>query len=421
MTTTFVVKNASVLNERGEFDEGLDVLVRDGVIADVGRNVDADVDNAAVVDAAGQWLMPGVFDCHAHPAMWSRDELELLRTPVTEWTLAAAASLERTLNAGVTFVRDAGGADAGLRAAIEKEYTPGPTLQISISLLTQTGGQMDGFLPGPGLELPTGYLLPDFPGRPAYRADGADEMRRAVRGILRAGADWIKVCAGSGAHLEGQDWNATEYTHEEIAVAVQEAARAGKRVMADSKTPASIEMCVRAGVASIEHGLFLDEQRAKLMAEHGVWLVPTNYVYRDFLEKVGAGQVGPKVAAAVHEMVARSSELIPIALEYGLKIALGSDSFGRHMHGNNLRELCFLHEAGMRIEDVLLTATRRGAELCGVADRYGRIAPGFTFDALLLTADPSDPQVFCDPLTVGAVYKAGRAQRALDRLQPVRA
>ena len=417
MTTFFVVKGASVFNDQGEFEDGLDVAVRDGTITEVGANISPTADDA-IIDASGNWLMPGVFDCHAHPAMWSRDTLELLRTPITEWSVAAASSLSRTLQAGVTFVRDAGGTDAGLKAAIAKGYSAGPTLQISISILSQTGGQMDGFLAGPGIELPISYVLPDYPGRPPYRVDGRDEMRRAVRELLRAGADWIKVCAGSGAHLEGQDWNATELSYEEIEVAVQEAARAGKRVMADAKTPASIEMCVRAGVASIEHGVFLDEERAQMMADQGVWLVPTNYIYRDFLEQVEAGEVGPQVSAAVRDMVARGRDLIPIALAHGVKIALGSDAFGRHMHGNNLRELTYLHDAGMAPEDVLLTATRRGAELCGVDDRYGRIAPGYVFDAILLSNDPSNPAVFSNPASISAVFKRGQAQRSSLEREP---
>jgi imidazolonepropionase-like amidohydrolase len=417
VTTSFVVKGANVLNDRGEFDEGVDVSVRDGTITQVGAEL-ATADTDAVIEASGMWLMPGVFDCHAHPSMWSRDPMELLRTPITEWSVAAASSLTRTLEGGVTFVRDAGGTDAGLRAAIAKGYTAGPTLQISISILSQTGGQMDGFLPGPGIELPINYVVPDYPGRPPYRVDGRDEMRRAVRQVLRAGADWIKVCAGSGAHLEGQDWNATELSYEEIEVAVQEAARAGKRVMADAKTPASIEMCVRAGVASIEHGVFLDEERAQLMADQGVWLVPTNYIYRDFLDQVDAGKFGPQVSAAVRDMVARGRDLIPIALTHGVKIALGSDAFGSHMHGNNLRELTYLHDAGMALEDVLLTATRRGAELCGVDDIYGRVAAGYVFDAILFRGDPSDPAVFSDPTAVGAVFQRGQVQRSSLELEP---
>jgi imidazolonepropionase-like amidohydrolase len=155
------------------------------------------------------------------------------------------------------------------------------------------------------------------------------------------------------------------------------------------------------------------------MAERGVWLVPTHYVYRDFVEKVEAGTYGPKVSAAVRDMVERSRDLLPIALEHGVRIALGSDAFGSWMHGNNLRELHYLHEAGMPVAEVLLTATRHGAELCGVDDSYGRIAPGFVFDAILVDSDPSDPAVFLDREVVKAVFKGGELETCtLPQLQP---
>lgn len=389
----------------GGFAGPLDIAVADGVVEEVGAALPTG--DRPSFDASRLWVLPGVIDCHAHPAMWSRDQLELMRTPITEWTLRAADSLERTLLGGVTFLRDAGGADAGLRAGITSGLVRGPGLQVSIVLLSQTGGQMDGFLAGPGLEVPTGYLLPDYPGRPPWRADGVDEMRRAVRTILRAGADWIKVCAGTGAHLEGQDWNGVEYTQEELEVAVQEAARVGKRVMADAKTPASIEMCVRAGVRSIEHGLFLDEETAALMAANDVWLVPTHAVYRDLLEKSDRGTVGPQVAAAVREMTERSRDLVKIALAAGVRVALGSDAFGAEMNGLNLRELLYLREAGMSPERVLVTATAHGAELCGVGHQRGRIAAGYAFDAIVLDSDPGDLSVFADPSCVRAVFKGG--------------
>ena len=402
--TTFLLHDAVVLDESGGWHGPADVLVRDGVVERVGPGLREE--QVPHVDASGLWVMPGVFDCHAHPAMGSRDELVLLRTPITEWALAAADALRRTLLGGVTFVRDAGGVDSGLRTAIRRGYCSGPELQLSIVLLSQTGGQMDGFLAGPGLELPMGYVVPDYPGRPTWRADGVDEVRKAVREVLRAGADWVKVCAGSGAHVEGQDWNGVEYTPEELAAAVEEAARRGKPVMADSKTPASIEMCVHAGVRSIEHGLFLDEERAALMAAKGVWLVPTHFVYRDLLEQIDRGGLGPQVAAAVLDMTSRSGDLVRIAKQHGVRIALGSDAYGAWMHGANLRELVYLHEAGLSVEETLLTATIHGAELCGVAGRYGRIAPGYVFDAVVLASDPSDLRVFAGP-GPAAVYKAG--------------
>jgi imidazolonepropionase-like amidohydrolase len=414
MNQSFILREVSILDESGGFTDPVDVYVDGGKIAKIGK--DQPVKETLSVDGVGLWLMPGVFDCHAHPAMWCRDPLEALRTPITEWTLAAAECLRRTLEGGVTFLRDAGGLDPGLRAGLARGYAPGPNLQIAISILSQTGGQMDGFLAGPGLEMPTGYLLPDYPGRPPYLADGADEVRRAVRAVLRMGADWVKLCAGSGPHVEGQDFDRVEYTHEEIQTAVIEARRVGKHVMADSKMPEAIEMCVRAGVKSIEHGVFLDEERAKLMASTGTWLVPTEYVYRDLSEKAKRGEFGPLTTEVINDFERRRRDLIRIAREGRVKIALGSDAFGLEMHGNNLRELLYLHEMGMPVDEVFLTATIRGAELCGVHDRYGRLAEGYVFDAIAFEEDPSDLRLFKHTDVVKMVFQGGQPRLPHERL-----
>jgi imidazolonepropionase-like amidohydrolase len=413
--TSFVLRQAHVLDERGSFGGPADIRVRDGVIEAVGSDVAAD--GLVSYDLAGSFVMPGVFDCHTHPAMTVRDHVTALQMPITEWALAAADGLRRTLEGGVTFVRDAGGVDPGLRAGIRKGYATGPSLQLSIVLLSQTGGQMDGYLAGPGLDAAIGYLIPDSPSRPPWLADGVEEVRKATRTILRAGADWIKICAGSGPHAEGQGFDRREYSYEEIEVAVVEAARQGKPVMADVKAPESIGDCVRAGVRSVEHGLFLDEERARMMAERDVWLVPTHYVYRDLLERGANGDQPAWIMDVMRDATERSRDLVRIARAAGVRIALGSDAFGNHMHGNNLRELVFLHEAGMPAEEVLLTATLRGAELCGVDDRYGRIVPGAIFDAIVLDEDPSDLRVFARPDVVRGVFQAGTARVVHERLR----
>ena len=415
MISSFVLRNAHVLDGAGGFSERTDVVVKDGRVLTIGRQAHAD--GAPSVDASELWLMPGVFDCHAHPAMWSREQHALLQTPITAWALAASSMLRTTLHGGVTYLRDAGGADLGLRMAIDRGDASGPRLQLSIVLLTQTGGQMDGFLRGPGIELPTTYLIPDYPGRPPYRVDGVDEMRRAVRAVLRAGADWIKLCAGSGPHLEGQDWNAVEFTTGEVAAAVEEARRAGRRVMCDSKTPESIEMCIRAGAHSIEHGLFLDEERAALMAAAGAWLVPTFSVYQDFARRADGGELTETTLRVVRDMQERSKDRLRIALEAGVPVAVGSDAFGQVMHGNNLAELWYMHEAGMPAPDVLLAATSGGAQLCGVSDTYGKIVPGYVFDAIVFDQDPSDLRVLKDREAVKAVFKGGMLQRAHPRFE----
>lgn len=400
-----LLRNANVLDETGGFTGPLDVLVEDGIITKVGSGLAGD--GAEPVDLEGLWLMPGVFDCHTHIGFSTLDMVELLNMSITEWTLEAARNLRNTLEGGVTYIRDAGAADAGIRNAVERGITLGPSMKVAVSIISQTGGQGDGFLPGPGLDMTIGNLVPDYPGRPRYLADGEDEMRKAARESLRAGADWVKVCVSGGALTPTGGADLSELTLEEVRVAVVEAARRGKRVMADAKGAEAIGMAVRAGVGSVEHGVFLDEERAALMAEKGCWLVPTHAVYRDLVRWGEEGKLPPDQARRAVEQVAKTKEFVQIARAAGVKIALGTDYITREQHGRNLDQITLLHEAGVPADEVLLIATIRGAELLGVDDRYGRIAEGYVFDAIVLDEDPSDPALFSEPGCATGVFKAG--------------
>ena len=189
--STFALHNVRVLEEDGGFSGETDVLVEGGVVAAVGAGLTARGD-APAYDLRGLWLMPGVFDCHVHIAASTMDERELLRTPVSYGVFETGQNLRRTLDAGVTHVRDAAGADAGVKRAVDEGLVPGPRLQLSIELLSQTGGHGDMYSERLGVE-------PD----PLFRGmlatvDGVDGMRVAVRRQLRAGADWIKLCTSGG-------------------------------------------------------------------------------------------------------------------------------------------------------------------------------------------------------------------------------
>ena len=401
----FVLRDVVALDERGGFDGPLDVHVRDGSIAAVGRGLPAP--GAAALDCSGLFLIPGVFDCHAHVSIGSIDMARLLEQPVTRWALEAAVNSRLTLEAGVTFVRDAAGADAGIRDAIADGVLPGPRLQISVVLIAQTGGHGDGFLRGPGLEMASQYIVPDYPGRPPMTADGVDSMRAAVRSTLRAGADWIKLATTGGVLSPHDDPYAAELTVEEIAAAVFEAGRKGKRVMAHAFGGEGLDNAVAAGVKSVEHGMFLTEAQAARMAEADCWLVPTLAVMEDVFALARAGKLPPESAAKALELEPKVGQAIAVAREAGVHFALGTDSFTRAAHGRNLREISLMHRAGLTAAEALLAATASGAELCGVADRYGRIATGYVFDAVLLDEDPSELAVFERPGSVTGVFKGG--------------
>lgn len=404
-TTSFVLRGATVLDEAGGFTGPLDVRVANGVVAAVGKDVPAD--GATSLDFSGLWLMPGVFDCHLHVALSSLSAGEALATPITMWTLEAARNARVTLEAGVTFVRDLGGADRGIRDAIASGFVLGPTLHVSVVLISQTGGHADGFLAGPGLEISSGYLMPDYPGKPPYIVDGPDSMRHAVRAVLRAGGDCVKLATTGGLVSDHDQPLVPEFTLEEIRVAVFEAARKGKHVAAHAYGGEGLSNAVLAGVRSIEHGGFLTEEQAAQMAEAGCWLVPTLSAMRDTLRWAETGQLTPPQCRKVLSFGLELGAAVRVAQEYGVRLASGTDYINREQHGNNLEEIALMHDAGLTVEEALLTATIRGAELCGVDERYGRIAPGYVFDAIVLEADPGDLSAFRSPGAVTGVFKSG--------------
>jgi imidazolonepropionase-like amidohydrolase len=416
--TAFVLREAHVLDASGGFSEPVDVAVAGGRVVAVGPDLAAD--GAPSIDFSGLFVMPGVFDCHVHVAYTSLDTMEMLRTPITRWTLQAARNLDRTLRAGVTFVRDAAGADAGMRDAIAAGDAVGPRLSLSVVALTETGGHFDGFLPGPGLEMAAEYTLPDYPARPPFRVDGVENVRRAVREVVRAGADWVKVCATGGIASDHDDADLPQFTFDELAVAVDEAARKGRGVMAHAFGGVGLDDAVAAGVTSIEHGIFLTEEQAAAMADRGTWLVPTLAILRDVLRWADEpGRMPERHVRKLRAVEPRMGDAVRIAREHGVKMALGTDFVVREQHGRNLEELVLMHEAGLTAEETLLAATINGAELCGVADTHGRIAPGYVFDALVLDEDPTKIALFGRGDAVRGVFKGGEPVVAHPRVAGV--
>jgi len=324
---------------------------------------------------------------------------------------------KRTVEAGVTFVRDAGITDAGVRDAVANGLIPGPALQVCVVALGATGGHGDGFLAGPGYECPVDYSLPDYPGRPPYLVDGPEEIRKAVRTVLRSGADWIKLLATGGVLSAGDGEFEPELTDEEIAVAIAEAARRRKPVMVHALGGTAIASAVTAGARSIEHGVFLTECDAALMAARGCALVPTLAIYNRLAEQARAGTLTGLRASRALEVGQHLGESVAIARAAGVTIALGSDFGHRSDHGSNLEEIALLHNAGLTLEEALLAATRTGAELCGVGHRLGRLEPGYEFDAVLLDSDPSDLQTYTSGTSVAGVFKRGVAVVRQPRLE----
>ncbi|WP_460443818.1 amidohydrolase family protein, partial [Amycolatopsis cihanbeyliensis] len=273
-----------------------EVLVEDERIRTIGEVLDAA--GAARVDCTGGLLVPGLIDCHAHIAFPQPGD-----APRSARLFEAAAVLRTLLGRGVTTVRDAWGADSGFRLALEQGWITGPDLLLSLRQLCTTGGIGDPWNPRTG----SVDALGD-PALPEPVFDGPDAARAAVRRMVRAGADWIKLGA-SGAMSEGDRVHDALVTAAEVHAVVDEAERQGGRpVMVHAHGARPAELAARAGVRSIEHGVWLDAAAVAAMAEHGCWYVPT-------LTPIGRQ---PEAAEAHRASVRR-------ALEAGVPIAAGSD------------------------------------------------------------------------------------------------
>jgi imidazolonepropionase-like amidohydrolase len=212
-----------------------------------------------------------------------------------------------------------------------------------------------------------------------------------------------------------------EFTREEIGVAVFEAARKGKSVVAHAIGGEGIDNAIDAGVRSIEHGQYLTEEHAAKMIASGCFFVPTLAIVHDLLRLAAAGEIPDYGVRKLAVLEPKLGEAVRIARDAGVPIALGCDFIDESQHGRNLEEIFLLHQAGLSLEQALLAATRNGAELCGVGDRFGRIAPGYVFDAIVFDEEPSDPALFARRGAVSGVFKGGEAVVGHPRLSGVEA
>jgi imidazolonepropionase-like amidohydrolase len=353
----------------------------------------------------GLTLLPGLFDCHVHVMSSGVDLLPRLQRPFSYQYFEAAANLRATLDCGVTTARDAGGADLGVQQAVEDGLIDGPRLKIAITVLSQTGGHGDGWLPS-GLSV---SLRVPHPGRPVGIVDGPEEMRKRVREIIRAGADVIKVCTSGGVLSPRDHPRHAHFRPDELGLLVTEAAGAGLPVMAHAQATEGIKNAIRAGVRSIEHGIYLDDEAISMMLAAGTWLVPTLVAPVAVLDAAKDGVHLPDgVAAKAEEVVGAHRESFASAVAAGVKVAMGTDS-GVARHGQNLRELTLIVEGGMTPHDVLIAATRSAARLLGMQDEAGAVSPGSRADIVAVTGDPFDLANL--KANIRAVYKDGRLVR----------
>jgi imidazolonepropionase-like amidohydrolase len=368
---------------------------------------------ALVLEGDNLTLLPGLMDLHVHlGAQAGINFPRILMTPASLELLHAVPNCAATLQAGFTTVRDAGLTPVGVKLAVERSLFPGPRMEIAVSILGQTGGHSDPWMPC-GVAIPLGAPL-DVPDGVV---DGIDGMRRKVREVLRAGANWIKLCTSGGVLSASDDPDAAQLTVEEIAVAVYEAAAVGKRCMAHAMSARGIKNALQAGVMTIEHGCFLDEEGIAMMKAKGAALIPTLVAPRDVIAGAerNPGSLPPMMVDKARQTIQQHRASVHAAIESGVIVAMGTDA-GVGAHGENARELALMVEAGMTSMQAIEATTRVPAEVLRVQDRLGTLAAGKVADLIALEGDPlADIGLFNDRSRVRLVVKNGLVVRDTTR------
>jgi imidazolonepropionase-like amidohydrolase len=405
MTTPVTIfRDALVFTATGSDPFQGSVVTEGDKIVEVTSGAPAPRESARVISLHGMTLLPGLIDAHVHAAAVEADIQDQHRRLFdSELAVLTARSLTEMLDRGFTAVRDAGGADAGFRRLIERGIIAGPRLLVSGRPLTQTGGHGDKRR---AMEQADASAEPRAQGMSHAVADGPDEVRRAVREELRRGADQIKVMAGGGVMSPTDRLESVQYSLDELRAAVAAAAASGSYVLAHAYTAEAIEVCVAAGVRSIEHGNLLNDRAAALMAEAGTFLVPTLVTYEKLYEQGSELGIPQANLDKLSRIIEAGLESLRIASAAGVRIGSGSDLLGpmRRYQGHEIA----LQAQAVGAAAAIIAATRTNAKLLGIGDETGTIEAGKQADLIAVAGDAlADPGLLGDPETLRIVMRDG--------------
>jgi imidazolonepropionase-like amidohydrolase len=363
---TLILRDATVFTGTGDLLTNTSIEITDGTITKIG-SIDDQPADAVVVDAGQRFVMAGFIDGHTHLALnapLERDEFQL-EAPF----LAVRAARDKLLS-GVTTVRDVGAIghiDLYLRRAIQRGEVLGPRMIAAGKLVAPTGGHVHYW---------------------AREADGVDEVRKAVREQIRAGADLVKLMVTGGAANVGENPDRMHMQPEEIEVAVLETREAGKRVVVHALAGRAIRVASELGATSVEHAKDLDDETIEILLRNGTWVVPTQAVYKRLADNIdGFPEAKSEIARRVWN---EKGPGLKRAVEAGVRIGVGTDC-GRHFpHADFVSEMMYLVAAGMSNEGVLIAATKGNAEMTGIEDQIGTIEVGKRGDLIVLGGNPLD-------------------------------
>ena len=366
--------------ESGRLTDHPVIVVTGNRIASVGSGNVPVPPHARVIDLGDATVLPGFIDVHTHLTSDAGNAgYESLGISAPRAALIGAKNARLTLLAGFTSVRNVGAegyADVALRDAINAGDVIGPRMQASGPPLGITGGHCDSNL-----------LAPEFHYSAEGAADGVDAVMHKVREVVKYGADVIKFCASGGVFSKGDNPLLEQYSPAEMQALITEAHRLGRKVATHAHSSLAIKDAIRAGVDSIEHGIFLDDEGIQLLKEHNTFLVPTSYPLFWFQEHAPQMHMPPWVMEKAAIIIPAAKQNVAKAFRSGVRVALGTDA-GVYPHGENGGEFWAMVELGLTPTQALQAGTTNAAELMGWSDRIGSIHEGKLADIVAVKGNP---------------------------------
>ncbi len=399
-------RNCRVVDAKApEARGGMEVLIEGDRIREVSDKPIKSA-GAAAIDLGGRVLMPGLIDAHAHIYLSEVHVRRLAGVPLTLMAARAGKAMRAILDRGFTTIRDAGGADWGIREAVETGLLPGPRLFIAGRALSQTGGHGDQRLRTENAIDPCGCA--SALAFTKQIADGVPEVRKAAREQLRQGANQIKVMVSGGVASANDPIDSKQYSGEELRAIVEEAAAWKTYVMAHAYTPESITHAVENGIRSIEHGNLIDRAAAELMARRGAFLVPTLVTYQALDSRGREFGLPAESMAKLQRVLKAGLGSLEIAKAAGVRIGFGTDLLGE-LQIDQSKEFLIRAQV-LSAHEIIVSATATNAALLGQDGVLGIVAPGAHADLLVVDGNPlEDLNLLQDQgRHLSAIMKAGQ-------------